>query len=49
MIQDAEVVKVVHQVKQQAWAMKNKPAKIIQNAVISISEEVRSYLLSVNT
>ncbi|CAG8616487.1 8196_t:CDS:2, partial [Racocetra persica] len=46
--QDAEVAKVVHQVKQQARVTKDKPAKIIQDAVISTPEKIGSYLPSIN-
>ena len=45
---NAEVAKITAHIKRQASETRDKPAKIIQDNVISMSEEVRPYIPSLN-
>ncbi|CAI2180436.1 7190_t:CDS:2 [Funneliformis geosporum] len=45
---NAEVAKITAQIKRQAFETRDKPAKIIQDNIISMPKEIHLYIPSVN-
>ncbi|CAG8737045.1 13899_t:CDS:1, partial [Funneliformis caledonium] len=45
---NTEIVKITTQTKHFAFEIRDKPAKIIQNNIISIPEEIHPYISLIN-